>query len=286
MTQNENPNPSTPTRRRTTHTTFSVPLDIGESITSVERRDGRIITTIVKVELDNGLVSPPPALPPANPSPVPSTGAAANTNRQSPVRTGTSRFATVAARNSGDGYPSDDDTSDGAVSDAESLVVVDGNQPPAPNPTRTAPSGVPMVPVPTELRRPATDSPTTKYYVVFAGLRVGIWSGIWDRSVGPYVLRVPNSRNRGFESWDSALWHYAAAYQGVYPFRKGWYKKQQPGWNPHIEGTTAVANPNASAYTYGNGPKIGEVDVAGLDLDAELLPWYVEDVPPPDENGL
>ncbi|KAL0568992.1 hypothetical protein V5O48_012981 [Marasmius crinis-equi] len=248
MTQQPNNPPSpthSPVRHRATRTTLSVPLDVGEGITSVERRDGRIITTIVKVELDNGSSSPLSFASLATPlSPAPPA-----------ISPPTAPTVSVAAQVV-EGYPTDNESD----SNAESVVVVDGNQPPVPDPTRTGLSGPPMVPVPTELRRPANDSPTTRYYVVFAGLRVGIWSGNF---------------------WDSALWHYAAAYQGAHPFRKGVYK-ETAGWNPHLEGTIAIENPKASDYTWGTGPKIGEVDVGGLDLVANRLPYYVDEVPPND----
>ncbi|KAL0568907.1 hypothetical protein V5O48_013063 [Marasmius crinis-equi] len=226
-TQPSNPAASTyiPTR-----TTLTVPLNVGETVLSVERRDGMVITTTIKVEVDADLCStyqPPP-----------------------PV--------TIADGPVGSGYPTDD-TSD---SD-ESLVVVDTSAPPPPNPVRAGLPGVAMVPIPTELRRPDNDTPMTKQDVI-----------------SRYVLRVPNARQKAFSNWDSALWHYAAAYQGVYPFREGAHSNTL-GWNPHICQLSAVDNPLAASYTFGTGPRIGEVDVTGLDLDADRLPYDVDIVPFP-----
>ncbi|KAL0568197.1 hypothetical protein V5O48_013789 [Marasmius crinis-equi] len=246
-----------------TRTALEIPLFVGETVLSVERRDARaglVITTTVKVEVDESVLAS--RLPPPPPSVAPLSGP-----------------GPVAAPESNDQltYPSSDEDTDSSGSD-DSMVVVDSSAPPAPNPVRTSLPGPPMVPVPTQLRRPANDNVLARYVVVFAGLRVGIYPRSATDVITRLVEGVPNARRKAFGNWDEALWHYAAAYQGVHPFRQGIYNNTA-GYKPAILKIAAIDNPLEASYSYGSGPTVGEVDVNGLDLDADRLSYALDLVP-------
>ncbi|KAL0564087.1 hypothetical protein V5O48_017967 [Marasmius crinis-equi] len=247
-----------------TRTSLEIPLFVGETVLSVERRNGLVITTTVKVEVEDK--TPRPREDPAS-------GSVATAP---PPRALHALQSTVVASESTDelAYPSSDEDS---TSD-DSMVVIDSSAPPPPNPIRAGLPGLPMVPVPTELRCPTNNTVFAKYVVVFAGLRVGIFPRSMTELITRIVEGVPNARRKAFGNWDEALWHYAAAYQGVHPFRDGMHNKT-PGYKPQILRFVAVDNPLATSYTFGNGPRVGQVDVQGLDLDADRLSYEVDLVP-------
>ena len=55
------------------------------------------------------------------------------------------------------------------------------------------------------------DDPThrRKWYVVPAGLRVGIWRSWLD--MADYVMDIPGSRHAAFDTYDLARYHYRLA---------------------------------------------------------------------------
>ncbi|KAL0572709.1 hypothetical protein V5O48_009260 [Marasmius crinis-equi] len=214
-----------------TRTSLEIPLFVGETVLSVEHRNGLVITTTVKVEVEDKAQSR---------QTIPTTSAAADANALPDAAAGP-----VIAPDSNDklAYPSDAESE-------QSMVVVDSHAPLPPNSVRSGLPGLSMVPVPTELRHPLNDTVFSKYVVVFAGLRVGIFpctssSAVWWK--GCPMLVVSN--------WDSALWHYAAAYQGVFPFCDGMHN-DTPGYQHKILKVTAIENPLAATYMSGTGPKV------------------------------
>ncbi|KAL0563253.1 hypothetical protein V5O48_018822 [Marasmius crinis-equi] len=220
-----------------TRTSLEIPLFVGETVLSVERRDGLVITTTVKVEVEGNDRRPGQSQPSAS---VAATRGTADAESSEELM-----------------YPS---TDDGSNSD-DSLVVVDSSAPPPPNPVRSVLPGPPVVPVPTEFRRPANDTVFSKTDVITR-----------------LVEGVPNARRKAFGSWDQALWNYAAAYQGVHPYRQGMHNNT-PGYKPQILRVAGAVNPLAASYTFGSGHMVGAVDISGLDLDADRLNYEVDIVP-------
>ncbi|KAL0564594.1 hypothetical protein V5O48_017448 [Marasmius crinis-equi] len=149
----------------------------------------------------------------------------------------------TAQRTALSGYPTNTSSSDDDSSDA---IIVDPPQgPPVP-----APSEDPMTAL----------HPSDKYYVVFWGLEVGIFGVAYETQVRLLVDKIKACRFRKFDSWDEALWAYAAAYQGQYK------------WPLRILKFEQEVNPDVATYTYGKGTYVGKVDVTGLDLEPRNLP--------------
>ncbi|KAL0572410.1 hypothetical protein V5O48_009549 [Marasmius crinis-equi] len=149
---------------------------------------------------------------------------------------------------------------DTSSSEDEAIDVDPPQGPPVPAPSEDPMTARHIVPVPTSYRRPALDKPSDKYYVVFGGLEVGIFGVAYETQVRALVDKVKACRFRKFDSWDEALWAYAAGYQGQYK------------WPLRILEFEQEVNPDSASYSYGKGTYVGKVDITGLDLEPRNLP--------------
>ncbi|KAL0563718.1 hypothetical protein V5O48_018347 [Marasmius crinis-equi] len=215
-----------------TYTHSSYDVDTGTSITrvTIEQPGGIVVTTSIKIQRKD--TTPP----------------------------GVEVEADSTMGNTSDGNASD---SEGSPEDDDGVIVT--MEPPVFN---LGLPGEAMVPIPPALRRPNYISPSTPIYVVFAGLRVGIFLGDWHESIGRFVHRVPGQDHKRYATWDEAIWWYANAYQGL-----------SRRHSVRIVGTTEVPNPAAASYQPGSGPKVGDVDITGLDLNVSNLPLNIADFP-------
>ncbi|KAL0574980.1 hypothetical protein V5O48_006996 [Marasmius crinis-equi] len=236
-----------------TCTSIEIPLFVGETVLSVERRNGMVITTTVKVEVQDQERQPSSQSPSTPSVPAQSAG------------------VTSAAPDS-----SEELTYLSNAESDQSMVIVDSSAPPPPNPVRSALPGPQWFPSPPRfgILSMTPSSPTRKsnHTIVKPTFTDGLCS---TDIITRIVEGVPNARHKAFNNWDSALWDYAAAYQRVHPSRDGIYNNT-PGYQPQILKVSAVNNPLAASYTFGSRPKVGEVDVQGLDLDANRLSYEVE----------
>ncbi|KAL0578040.1 hypothetical protein V5O48_003945 [Marasmius crinis-equi] len=129
---------------------------------------------------------------------------------------------------------------------------VPAGPPPPPLPTY-------HIPVPTLFFRPDNEASIKRYYVVYTGKEVGIFTGEFDAVVGPLVRGIPHNRVEGFSTWDDALYQYTRAYQEL-----------RPGCAISVVGSPRPVQMDAN-YQWGTGQMLGAVDITGLDLDPTLV---------------
>ncbi|KAL0564217.1 hypothetical protein V5O48_017833, partial [Marasmius crinis-equi] len=131
----------------------------------------------------------------------------------------------------------------------------DGDAPTSTSPATAPPLPPYLVPLPTSFVRPANESLIRRYYVVYVGKEVGIFTGEFDTTVAPLVRGVHGNKVEGFSTFDDAVYQYARAYQELRPL-----------WPIRVVGSNRPVqfDPN---YHWGAGTMLGSVDITGLDLD-------------------
>ncbi|KAL0568785.1 hypothetical protein V5O48_013201 [Marasmius crinis-equi] len=236
--------------------THNLDMKTSESHLIIKRQDGFVVTCRIVTKVDPSVASSETAPD----SGIETTDPAVNVSPPGGDAGGITSVAQPELRDEPDELDLDDGDSlmigPSDVESVNSLVIVNNEE------DDYDPFSIPPIkPVPSALRRPANDRPHTKYYVVYAGLRVGIFRGDWNKVVEPYVSRVAHSNHKAYYSWDEALFNYASAYQGKHArFRVEILEEEE------------LENPDAANYRFGDGRMIGRVDVTGLDLLPRNIP--------------
>ncbi|KAL0564626.1 hypothetical protein V5O48_017418 [Marasmius crinis-equi] len=119
------------------------------------------------------------------------------------------------------------------------------------------------IPVPTSFVRPDNEASIKRYYVVYVGKEVGIFTGEFDAEVGPLVRGIPHNHVEGFSTWDDALYQYTRAYQQL-----------RTGCLISVVGSPRPIQMDGN-YLWGSGQMLGSVNITGMDLDPTLVSTVV-----------
>ncbi|KAL0568514.1 hypothetical protein V5O48_013471 [Marasmius crinis-equi] len=115
------------------------------------------------------------------------------------------------------------------------------------------------VPLPTSFVRPDNEAQIRRYYVVYVGKEVGVFTGEFEATVAPLVKGIRHNKVEGFSTFDDAVYQYTRAYQGL-----------RLGCPVRVVGSIRPVQVN-NTYDWGTGQMLGTVDITGLDIDPALV---------------